>query len=164
MYETVVYIDRSDIRQGKLNELKVGIRSLITLADHLEPQLVSYSFHIDEEAEQMSVVVVHPDTASLEFHMEVLAAEFRKLAPLLTLRSIEVFGAVSDSAMALLQKKAADLGQAEISVRQTFAGFSHLRLPMDTRQSRTRPHKVAERRPAPPGPVSHSSMPDSEFE
>jgi hypothetical protein len=129
MHEIVVYVDRSDIRRGKANELKAGIRSLLTLADQLEPQLISYSFHIDEQAEQMIVVVVHPDSTSLEFHMETLASEFRKLSPLLILRSIEVFGAVSDRATVLLQKKAADLGEAGISVRGTFAGFSHVRMP-----------------------------------
>jgi hypothetical protein len=120
----IVYIDRSDIRPGKLDELKAGIRDLVALADRLEPRLISYSFHIDEQAGHMSVVVVHPDNASLEFHMDTLAAEFRKLSPLLTLRSIEVFGAVSDRAIGLLQQKAADLGEAGIAVRHSFAGFS----------------------------------------
>ena len=55
-----------------------------------EPQLFAYGFYIDEQAGHMSVVAVHPDTASLELHLQVASAEFRKLAPLITLREITV--------------------------------------------------------------------------
>ena len=124
MGDIIVYIDRSEIREGKLAELKAGVTRLASVAQQLEPQLLSYSFFVDDEQSTMTVVVVHPDSASLEFHMETLAAEFRRLSPLLTLRSIEVFGHVSETAKTLLQAKARDLGNAEIAVHEQHAGFS----------------------------------------
>lgn len=120
----IIYIDRSEVHEGKLDQLKAGVGRLAEIAEREEPQLVSYGFHIDDAAHRMTVVVVHPDSTSLELHMEMLAAEFRKLAPLLTLRSIEVFGRVSEKAMTLLRKKAADLGEAGVVVRERTAGFS----------------------------------------
>jgi hypothetical protein len=78
MNETIVYIDRSEIQEGKLDELKAGIRHLAEVAERPEPQLISCGFYVDEAAHRMTVVVVHPDSASLELHMETLAAEFRK--------------------------------------------------------------------------------------
>lgn len=127
MNETIVYIDRSDVHEGKLDELKLSIRYLAEVAERLEPRLISYGFHVDEAAHRMTVVAVHPDSASLELHMETLAAEFRKLGPLLTLRSIEVFGRVSDKAIGLLQNKAVDLGEAGVVVCERTAGFSRRR-------------------------------------
>ena len=74
----VVYLDRSDIHQGGLAELKRGIRRLVQFIESAEPQLMEYGFYIAEDAAQMTVVAVHPDSASLELHFEIGRDEFRK--------------------------------------------------------------------------------------
>ena len=79
----VVYIDRSEIREGKADELRAGVRKLVDFVDAHEPQLIAYAFHVDEKAGEMTVIAVHPDSASLELHVEVAGGEFRKLAHLL---------------------------------------------------------------------------------
>lgn len=66
MNETNVHIGRSDVHEGKLDELKAGIRPLAEVAERLEPELISHGFHVDEAAHRMTVVVVHTDSASLE--------------------------------------------------------------------------------------------------
>lgn len=122
--ELIVYVDRSDIREGRLEDLKAGIRRLVEFIETHEPQLIDYSFHLDEDAGRMTVVAVHPDSASLELHQQVGGPEFRKLGDLITLRQIEVFGAVSETARDLLRQKAAALGDAAVEVHDRFAGFS----------------------------------------
>lgn len=125
--EAVVYIDRSDIREGAADELRAGVRRVVEFCEAREPQLIAYGFYVDEEAGQMTVVAVHPDSASLEFHVEVGAEEFRKLGHLITLRSIEVYGRLSDKAVALVRQKAAMLGEGgAISVHEQTAGFLRL--------------------------------------
>ena len=47
------------------------------------------SFHFDEGANRMTVTAVHPDSASLQLHMEVGREEFRKLGRMLTLTAVE---------------------------------------------------------------------------
>jgi len=73
----------------------------------------------------MTVVAVHPDSASLELHMEIGSAEFRKLAHLLTLTSIECYGRPSERALEQLWEKAATLGDSGsvVSIGR-FAGFT----------------------------------------
>jgi hypothetical protein len=122
--ELIVYIDRSDIHEGSLDELKAGIRRLVEVIESREPQLVGYGFHLDEEEGLMTVVAVHPDSASLELHMEIGNAEFRKLADLITLRQIDVYGSLSDKALRLLDRKAAMLGGSGVTVHERFAGFA----------------------------------------
>jgi hypothetical protein len=125
--EPIVYIDHSDVREGSLEELKAGVRRLVDFIDAREPQLISYGFYIDEAASKMTVVAVHPDSASLELHMGLGSAEFRKLAHLLTLRSIECYGRPSEMALEQLRKKAAMLGEGGTVVSiGRFAGFTHL--------------------------------------
>ena len=119
----IVYIDRSDVSEDRKQDLKAGIRRLVDVIQSREPQLISYAFHLDEEAAVMTVVAVHPDSASLELHLEIGRTEFRKLADMITLRQIEVYGSVSDKARAMLQEKATMLGGSDVTVHERFAGF-----------------------------------------
>jgi hypothetical protein len=96
----IVYIDHSDIREGALEELKAGVQRLVEFIDAREPQLITYGFYIDAEAAKMTVVAVHPDSASLELHMDIGSEEFRKLAHLLTLTASECYGRPSEGARA----------------------------------------------------------------
>jgi hypothetical protein len=70
--DLVVYIDDSPIHEGCRDELKQGVRRLVDVIDQLEPQLIGYGFYFDDAANQMTVTAVHPDSASLELHMEVV--------------------------------------------------------------------------------------------
>ena len=74
----------------------------------------------------MTVVAVHPDSASLELHLQIGRAEFRKLAEMITLRQIEVYGSLSDKALTMLQEKATMLGGSGVTVHERFAGFDSL--------------------------------------
>ena len=97
--EPIVYIDHSDIRDGSLEELKKGVQRLVEFIDSREPRLITYGFYIDEVAAKMTVVAVHPDSASLERHMDIGSGEFRKLAHLVTLTAIECYGRPSERAL-----------------------------------------------------------------
>ena len=123
----IVYIDHSQIREDSVDELKAGLRRLVEFIDPREPQLITYGFYIDEDASSMTVVAVHPDSESLERHLDIGGAEFRKLADLLTLTGIECYGRPSERAMEQLRRKADALGDggAIVSVDR-FAGFTHL--------------------------------------
>src|SRR5215211_3278481 len=123
----VVYIDHSDIREGGLDELKAGVQRLADFIETREPQLIAYGFYIDDQGAKMTVVAVHPDSASLEFHLDVGSVEFGKLAHLLTLTSIECYGRPSERALEQLRRKAAMLGSGATVVHiERFAGFTHL--------------------------------------
>jgi quinol monooxygenase YgiN len=92
MAEPIVYIDRSRVGPGKLEQLKDGIRRLVEFVERREPRLISYGFFLDEEQLRMTVIAIHPDSASLELHMEIAGPEFRKLRELVELTEIEVYG------------------------------------------------------------------------
>ena len=120
----VIYIDRSDVHEDRWDDLKAGIRALVAFVESRQPQMVTYAFYLDEETNEMTVVSVHPDAGSLERHIEIGGPEFKKLAPYLTLREIEVFGTLSALAVDLLQQKASTLGDGGVVSRHgQFAGF-----------------------------------------
>ena len=124
MHPPIVYIDTSAIRDGKLDELEGAMRHLAAFVDANVPQLISYGFFLDEKRTRMTVVAVHRDSASLEFHMDVGGAEFRKFAHLIELLTIEVYGAISDDVLERLHEKAQMLGDGTVTVHEHYAGFA----------------------------------------
>ena len=124
MSDPLVYIDRSDIRAGKLEEVRKGIRELVKFVETHEPQLIAYGFYFNERGTGMTVVAVFPDSASMEFHMEIGGPEFRKLSELIELRTIDVYGRPSEKALGQLQHKMEMLGEnGRVVVHQRDAGF-----------------------------------------
>jgi hypothetical protein len=124
MPQPIVYIDTSTVREGKLEELEVAMNGLATFVETNVPQLISYGFFLDDKRTQMTVVAVHPDSASVELHMDVCGAEFRKFAELIELSRIEIYGYVSDSVLKRLHQKARMLGNGTVAVHGLYAGFA----------------------------------------
>ena len=124
MPQPIVYVDTSAIREGKLNELEVAMKGLAEFVEAKVPQLISYGFFLDEDRTQMTVVAVHPDSASLEFHMDTGGAEFRKFGELVDLLRIEVYGRVSDAVLERLHEKARMLGRGTVAVHEFYTGFN----------------------------------------
>jgi hypothetical protein len=123
--DAIVYVDRSDVHENCRDDLKAGIAALVTFVEAHQPQMTMYAVYLDEQARRMTVVSVHPDSASLERHIELGAPQFRKLAPYIALREIEVFGQLSARAAALVREKAAALGDGgQVRFHAQFAGFS----------------------------------------
>lgn len=123
MPDPIVYVDVSEIRDGKLEDLLVAMKELATFVETNEPQLISYGFFLDDQRTRMTVVAIHPDSDSLEFHIDVGGPEFRKFANLIRLQRIEVFGRVSDGVVERLEEKAKVLGSGTVSIHDFYAGF-----------------------------------------
>jgi hypothetical protein len=125
MLEPIVYIDHSDIREGELQEVRARVHELVGFVDAQEPQLLAYGVFIDEEGGGMTVVAIHPNSSSLEFHMEIGGPAFRKFIELIDLRTIEVYGRPSDKVLELLQQKLEMLGEnGSVIVHEQHAGFT----------------------------------------
>lgn len=124
MSHPIVYVDTSAVREGQLEKLEIAMRDLAEFVEANVPQLLSYAFFLNDDQSQMTVVAVHPDSASLEYHMDVGAAEFRKFASLIDLLSITVYGRVSEAVLERLHKKARELGTGTVAVHEFYAGFA----------------------------------------
>ena len=124
MSQPLVYVDRSNVREGALDQLKPAIAELAAFIEENEPQLISYSVYLSEDGSEMIVVHVHPDAASLDHHMELAGHRFAPFADLLTLSSIDIYGTPSAKALDQLREKMRLLGSGEVIVHGPHAGFS----------------------------------------
>jgi hypothetical protein len=124
MSEPLLYVDTSEVREGALEELKDAIKELVEFIEANEPQLIAYNVCLSDDGSQMTVVHLHIDSASLDYHMEVAGPAFRRFADLITLSSIRVYGEPSDKAVRQLKEKARLLGSGDVIVHRPLAGFA----------------------------------------
>jgi quinol monooxygenase YgiN len=124
MSELVVYVDTSEIRAGKLEELKTAMKELVEFVEANEPRLIAYNVYIEEDGTRMTVVHLHPDSASLEFHMKVAGPAFPKFVQFIKLLTIDVYGKLSDNLLEQMLRKAQLLGNGAVLVHGQHAGFA----------------------------------------
>src|SRR5919106_5032367 len=110
MSDAIVYIDMAEVREGALDELKAALEELVAFVDANEPRIIAYNAYLSDGGTRLTVVHVHPDSASLEHHMEVAGPIFRRFVELVTLSSIQVYGEASEALLAQLHEKARLLG------------------------------------------------------
>jgi quinol monooxygenase YgiN len=122
MSEPLVVIDRSRIREGKLEDLKTAVKDLAEIVAANGARPIAYDVYFDPGGTRMTVLQVHPDSASMEEHRRIAAA-FPGFADMLVLESMEVFGTPSPSLYDLLGQKIELLGDATIVVHHRHAGF-----------------------------------------
>ena len=128
MPQPLIYVDTSEVREGALEELKKAIGELADFVQANEPQLLSYSVYFSDDGSRMTVVHVHPDSASLDYHMDVAGSRFGRFSDLLTLSSIHLYGEPSPKAVRQLREKVDLLGSGSLIVQSLHAGFSRLGL------------------------------------
>jgi quinol monooxygenase YgiN len=124
MSDAIVYVDTAEVREGSLEHLKAAVEDLVAFVESNEPRLLAYNVYFDDEGTRMTVVHVHPDSASLEHHLEVAGPVFRRLVELVTLTSIHVYGKPGDRVLEQLQEKSRLLGGGAVVVAPLHAGFA----------------------------------------
>lgn len=122
--EPIVFIDSSEILEGKLEELKTAMKELVEFVQANEPRPIAYNVYLNEDGTLMTVLQVHPDSASMEFHMKVAAPAFPKFRGFIKMLSMEVYGKPSDGLLEQMRRKAQMLGSATVLVHELHAGFA----------------------------------------
>lgn len=125
MSDFVVYLDTSEVRPGRLGELKAAMEELAHFVEANEPRIIAYNVYFSGDGTRMSVLHIHEDIPSLEFHMKVAGPRFRPIAPLVKLLTIEIFGAANEELMKQLEAKTQLLGGTVI-IRDLHAGFARV--------------------------------------
>jgi hypothetical protein len=126
MSNAIVYVDTAEVREGALEELKTAIKELVDFVDANVPRLIGYNVYLSDDGARMTVVHVHPESASLEYLMEVAGPVFRQFVELVTLSSIHLYGEPSEKVLKQLHEKARLLGRGAVVVEvdALHAGFT----------------------------------------
>jgi quinol monooxygenase YgiN len=122
--DPIVVIDSSEIREGKIDELKAALTQLVEFVEANEAEPIAYSIYIDEDGRRMTVMQIHPSSASMESHMRLAGPIFRNFTELLVLSRVDFYGTPSDALLEQMRQKAALLGNALVVVNEFHAGFA----------------------------------------
>jgi quinol monooxygenase YgiN len=73
MTRPLIYLSTWKIREGRREDYKRFARELVEHVKAKEPQLIAFNMYFNEDETEMTNIQVHPDAASMDFHMQVMA-------------------------------------------------------------------------------------------
>ena len=103
MSEPLIVISTLRVNEDRLEDLKRYYKRVLKLVEANEPQLIAFHGFLNEDRTEMTSIQVHPDTASMDLHMQVLRENwdesFSEYAQMLEMISIEYYGTPPESAL-----------------------------------------------------------------
>jgi hypothetical protein len=132
MSEPFIFIATHRLKAGKREAYQEHVEDFVRFIDRQEPQLSLFTFFLDEDAEHVSVVQVHPNAASMGLHMQVAREHIGDAYTeyLDETVSIQVFGEPTDDVLAVMRHLAGD--GTPVSIHRPIAGFDRLPDPAAT--------------------------------
>ncbi len=130
MSKPLIFISTWKIREGRLEDYKQFAKELIEHIKAKEPQLIAFNMYFNEDETEMTSIQVHPDAASMDFHLQVLAKvigedmiQWIERADFLEPKHIEIYGTPSAKLLEADQPFV-DAGIPQVVKPICFAGFT----------------------------------------
>jgi hypothetical protein len=120
-----IFIATNRLRPGKLDAERERVDELVSFLAANEPRLLAFNEYANDEGTEVGVVQVHPDAASMELHMDVVAERAARAyeETLEATTSIQVFGEPSAAVLEMLRRQAG-AGVPMTIHRRHIGGFS----------------------------------------
>ncbi|MFC7240645.1 hypothetical protein ACFQS4_21025 [Saliphagus sp. GCM10025317] len=124
--DLIVYVDRSAVREGAMDDLEPAMAELADFVETNVPDILAYNVYFSGDEEQMTVIHVHDDQSSLERHMEVAGPKFPPIGEFVDMESIDVYGHLDDELVRQLRAKASELGNGRVAVHDVHCGVDRI--------------------------------------
>ncbi len=98
MTDRVIYVDRFEIQDGKLDDLREYATDIAELAKEQAPGVLSFHYYIDDTGERGTALIVFADADALDRYLDVAAPHFQRGVALVRSPEIELLGAPSRQA------------------------------------------------------------------
>jgi hypothetical protein len=122
-----IFIATNRLKPGALEAESRRVPQLCELIEANEPRMLAFNEYADEDGTEVSVVQVHADADSMEFHMGVVReqAERAYAETLEATTSIQVYGMPSPAVLDMLGRQAGS-GPSLTIRRRHLGGFTRL--------------------------------------
>jgi hypothetical protein len=125
MSSPFIFIATNRLKAGKLDRERKRVPGLVEFVEASEPRLIAFNEYANDAGDEVTVVQIHPDAASLEAHLE-LGRERAQRAYAETLDAtvrIQVFGRPTAAILETLRQQAGN--GVEIAVNgEHLGGFT----------------------------------------
>jgi hypothetical protein len=120
--EPLIFIATNRLRPGKLAAERRRVADLAAFIETSEPQLLAFNEYVNNDGTEVGVVQVHPDSASMEFHMETVAERaVQAYADTLEVTTgIQLYGDPSPAVLEMLSRQAG--AGVPITVKRHYLG------------------------------------------
>jgi hypothetical protein len=103
-----IFIATNRLRDGRFDAEQQRVPGLSSFIEAHEPRLIAFNEYVNEGHSEVTVVQVHPDAASMEFHMGVVGDRAREAyaQTLEATTGIQVFGTPTENILRMLRQQA----------------------------------------------------------
>ena len=124
MAEPFIFVGTYGIREGKLEAAKQAFQDLVRHVEANEPRLQVFGMYFDADHNQATCVQVHPDEASMELHLKVIAGHLQDAGDYLDFASMRTYayGVPGDALLSTLREWDGDA----LHVAAPLSGFNRL--------------------------------------
>ena len=92
-----IYVAMFTVKSGKIEECRKKLNELVDLVEANEPRMIAFNVYFDDAGDKVSVVQVHPDAASMQFHLTVIAEHLYSAGEYLDRTvGVDIFGTPPD--------------------------------------------------------------------
>ena len=78
MSKPLIVVSKFRVKEGMLEELKQYYKKLRELVEANKTQLIAFHGFLNEEGTEMTAIQVHPNSASMEYHMQVIRENYEE--------------------------------------------------------------------------------------
>ena len=123
-----VFIGTYTIKEGQLEAFTQDLRGFFEHIEANEPRLLAIHAYTDEAGTEATFVQVHPDAASMEFHMQVAREHIERAYGqfLDASTSVQVYGTPSDAVLEMTRQLAGSGVPLSVKAHH-LGGFTRLR-------------------------------------
>jgi hypothetical protein len=121
-----IFIATNRLREGKLAAERDRAADLGSFIE-AKPQLLAFNEYVNEDGTEVGIVQVHPNAASMEFHMQVVAERAARAyaETLEATTSVQVYGEPSGAVLEMFRRQAG-AGVPMTVKRQHLGGFTRI--------------------------------------
>ena len=126
-----IFVGTHRIKEGQLDAYIEYFREFVEFVKENEPRLIVFEGFVDDEGTRMTIVQVHPDAESMEFHMQTIGKHIGEAYDryLDGTERIDVYGVPRGGVVDMIKQLASSGASLNISARPV-AGFTRSATPV----------------------------------
>jgi hypothetical protein len=123
-----IFIATNRLRAGRIEAEQQRAAELVSFVEASEPRLIAFHEYANADHTEVTVVQIHPDAASMEFHLDTVGGHARRAyaETLEGTTDIQVFGTPTDRILRTLSQQAGSGVPVRIHA-QHLGGFNRAR-------------------------------------
>jgi len=131
MTAPVIFVGTHRIKEGQADAYIEYFREFAKFVKENEPRLIVFEGYVNDEGSRMTIVQVHPDAESMEFHMQTIGRHVGEAYDrfLDGTERMDVYGVLRGGVVEMIEQLASADAPLNVSARPV-AGFTRATMPV----------------------------------